>query len=119
MWLCDIIKNNNLTHSDLCGSPQKLLSSPAFAGRHQQSQCNNYAFGQVKIVAHSSFDNIIITHKMQIRPRLPGADDILHAQQLAASKVRKGAVGFGHLVGVFLLLEGSTGFVVGVNDFQR
>ena len=28
----------------------------------------------------------------------------------------KGAVGFGHLVSVFLLLEGNTSFVVGIND---
>src|SRR6266496_820186 len=36
---------------------------------------------------------------------------------LVASKVREGAVCFGHTVGVFFLFEGSAGLVVGVNDF--
>lgn len=37
---------------------------------------------------------------------------------LGAGEVRKGAVRFYHAVAVFLLLEGGTGFVVGVNDFS-
>jgi len=32
--------------------------------------------------------------------------------------VGEGTVGLCHLVGVFLLLEGSAGFVLGVNDFS-
>src|SRR5690606_11442365 len=38
--------------------------------------------------------------------------------ELAASKVCKRAVCFCHLVSVFLLFEGCTGFVVGINDFH-
>jgi hypothetical protein len=38
---------------------------------------------------------------------------------LAARKMGKSAVGFGHLVGVFLFLKGSTGFIVGVDDLER
>ena len=37
---------------------------------------------------------------------------------LGAGKVRKGAVGLGHTVTIFLLLEGGTLFVVSVNDFS-
>ena len=37
---------------------------------------------------------------------------------LAAGKVREGAVGFGHAVGVFFFLEGSTSFVVGIDYFR-
>jgi hypothetical protein len=33
--------------------------------------------------------------------------------------MRESAVGFGHAVGVFFFLEGSAGFVVGINDFER
>ena len=38
---------------------------------------------------------------------------------LAAGEVGEGAVGFGHFVGVFFFLEGSTSFVVRVDDFER
>lgn len=37
--------------------------------------------------------------------------------RLSTSKMRKGAVGFGHPVAIFFLFEGGAGFVVGVDDF--
>lgn len=49
-----------------------------------------------------------------------GAVLYLHEKKrLAASKMSKSAVGFGHFVSVFFLLEGNASFVAGVNDFGR
>gem|GEM_PF-4866663 len=60
--------------------------------------------------------NLLHSHKkcpLQWRAFLIG-----EVRLLASCEVRECAVGFGHLVGVFFFLEGSTGFVVGVDDFS-
>lgn len=47
---------------------------------------------------------------------IPRAAAYTALRSLAASKVGKGAVGLGHFVGVFLLLEGDAGLVARIND---
>ncbi len=68
---------------------------------------------------HSTPSTITVTHYAAIaKPPKDIPRAAVHAvlQNLAASKVGKGAVGLGHLVGVFLFLEGNAGLVAGIND---
>ena len=65
---------------------------------------------------HRHVEHTFSTKK--IRPS-DQADFLFAGDELPACKVRKCAVGFGHFVGVFFFLEGSTSFVVRVDDFER
>ncbi len=68
---------------------------------------------------HSTPSTITVTYYAAIAkpPKdIPRAAAYTVPQNLAASKVGKGAVGLGHFVGVFLFLEGDAGLVAGIND---
>lgn len=68
---------------------------------------------------HSTPSTITATHYAAIAkpPKdIPRAAVYTALQNLAASKVGKGAVGLGHFVGVFLFLEGDTSLVARIND---
>ena len=71
------------------------------------------------VANHSTPSTITVTHYAAIAkpPKdIPRAAAYTALRNLAASKVGKGAVGLGHLVGVFLFLEGDTSLVARIND---
>ena len=73
----------------------------------------NHSKPQHTIHYHS---HSLYSHSKTAQGNLPRAVVYPALQNLAASKVGKGAVGLGHFVGVFLFLEGNAGLVAGIND---
>ena len=68
---------------------------------------------------HSILSTITATRHAAIAkpPKdIPRAAVYTALRNLAASKVGKGTVGLGHLVGVFLFLEGDASLVARIND---